>query len=207
MFITLFPIISPIIFILIVTVLGFITPGYTHINYTISRLAIEKYGWIQSLNFFQLAISFSMLGTTLSSDVKASSRIALRLIFSLTSLVLIIAGLFPTDRIENIPLRFSIYTPLGLIHAGSIVLFVLVSPFGIRRLTEILAEEPRYNKYAFMTKTMGYLVFTGSMIWFGCFILGIGLEYRGITQKLLIFVVLIWSIIMGIASRKFARVR
>lgn len=202
MFLTLFPIISPIAFILIVFVLGIVTPGYSHINYTISRLAIEKYGWIQSLNFFQLALAFSLVGSTLSTEIRAASRMPLRLIFSLTSLFLIIAGLFPTDPIENIPLRLSIYTPLGLIHAGSVVLFVLVSPFGIHSLAAILAQTPTYRRYAKMTKTMGYLVFFGSMVWFACFVLGIGLQYRGITQKILIFAVLTWFTIISIASRK-----
>lgn len=207
MFLTLFPIISPIAFILIVTVLGFVTPGYSHINYTISRLAIEKYGWIQSLNFFQLAVAFSTLGSTISSEFKASSRLALRLIFSLTSLFLVVAGLFPTDPIENIPLRFSLYTPVGLIHAGSVVLFVLVSPFGIHRLSAIMAGEPKYREYAMMTKTVGYLVFAGSILWFACFALGIGLEYRGITQKILIAVILLWFTVMALISRKNSRIR
>ena len=79
MFVRFFPVISPIIFTLVVIVLGFVTPGYNHINYTISRLAIEKYGWIQSLNFLQLALSLLALGNRLSSDMKQSaSRAAVR---------------------------------------------------------------------------------------------------------------------------------
>ena len=128
MFLSYFPIISPIIFIVIVIVLGLVTPGYNAINHTISRLAIEQYGWIQSVNFFQLAIAFSILGNTLSSEIKrSSSKIAIRTIFMLSSIFLVIAGIFPADRIENIPLRFSIYTPLGLIHAGSVLVLSLIN--------------------------------------------------------------------------------
>ncbi len=203
MFITLFPTISPIAFIIIVVVLGFATPGYDHIHYTISRLAIEKYGWIQSLNFFQLALAFSIFGTRLSSEIKtSSSRVAIRIIFSLTSFFLVVAGIFPTDRIENIPFRFSIYSPLGLIHAGAVLLFLAVSPFGINRLTSILAKDHVYKQYAIITKKLGYTVFMTSILWLLCFILGIGLEYRGITQKIIIFCVLIWFTAISTVHKK-----
>ncbi len=198
-----FPIISPIVFAIVVVVLGYVTPGYNHLNHTISRLAIEKYGWIQSVNFFQLALAFSVLGTKLSSEIKtSSSRMALRVIFSLTSFFLVVAGLVPTDRIENIPLNLSIYTPLGLIHVGAVLLIIAASPIGIHRLAKILAEEPKYKPYSHITKLLGYTLFIACVIWIICFIRGLGFEYRGITQKIIILAVLIWVTVMSAVSRK-----
>lgn len=199
----LFPIISPAIFILVVIILGSITPGYSQINYTMSRLAIEKYGIFQSLNFLQLAVGIYLIGTSLSSDIKQSgSKIAVRTIFLLCAMFLTIAAIAPTDPIENIPLRLTLYTPLGLIHAGAVVVFLAVSPVGIHRLAAILAKEPKYKRYETVTKITGYAVFSASIVWFVFFVLGIGLEYRGIFQKMIALPVLSWMTIIGIAARK-----
>lgn len=203
MFTRFFPVISPVIFALVVLVLGFITPGYDHINYTISRLAIEKYGWIQSLNFLQLALSLLVLGNLLSSDMKQSaSRAAVRTLFILSAIFLSVAALAPTDPIENIPLRLSLYTPIGLVHAGSVILFLAVSPIGVHRLAKIFKTEPRYKPYSSVTAFIGYGTFILSIVWFLFFVMGIGLAYRGIFQKIIAVPVLCWFMIMGFAAIK-----
>ncbi|OIP99671.1 hypothetical protein AUK40_00645 [Candidatus Wirthbacteria bacterium CG2_30_54_11] len=55
-------VISPIVFALVIAVLGFITPGYDPVYRTISELVLGRYGWIQQLNFFQLALC-CLIGT------------------------------------------------------------------------------------------------------------------------------------------------
>lgn len=201
MFIQMFPVISPVLFACVVIVLGFLTPGYNHINHTISRLAIERYGWIQSLNFLQLALGVTLLGNTLSKRLKtSSSRMAVRTIFFLCGLFLTVAALAPTDPIENVPLRLSLYTPVGLIHAGAVILFLASSPLGIRRLAKILASESRYKKYSNLTIAIGSTCFIASIVWFLFFVLGIGLAYRGIFQKIIAVPVIFWFTLMGRAT-------
>ncbi len=203
MFIQTFPVISPLLFACVVVILGFLTPGYNHINHTISRLAIEKYGWIQSLNFLQLAAGVTLLGNTLSKSLKtSSSRVAARTIFFLCGLFLTVAALAPTDPIENVPLRLSLYTPVGLVHAGAVILFLVSSPLGIRRLARILASEPHYKMYSTLTTVIGYACFVASIAWFLFFVLGIGLGYRGIFQKMIAVPVIFWFTLMGVATRK-----
>ena len=203
----LFPMVSPVIFTLVVIVLGNITPGYSQVNYTISRLAIEKYGWIQSLNFLQFALGISLLGAALSSDIKQSmERATVRTIFSLCAMVLVVAAIFPTDPIENIPLRLSIFTPLGLVHAGTVLLFLAASPIGIHRLAAILAADPKYKHLSNLTRIIGYSTFAASVLWFICFALDIGLDFRGITQKMIALPVLYWIMRLSYTAQKSHRV-
>lgn len=198
MFVSLFPIISPVVFIIVVAILGYITPGYNHLNHTVSRLAIEKYGWIQSINFLQLAIAIEILGQTFAHSLtEKSSKVAVRLMFSLSAFLLSVAAVVPTDPIENIPLRLSIYTPLGLIHAGAVILFLAASPVGIHRLGSILAADATYARYTTFTRALGYMLFTASILWLLSFVLGFGLSYRGITQKMIICAMLGWITFMG----------
>jgi ABC-type transport system involved in cytochrome c biogenesis permease component len=81
-------------------------------------------------------------------------------------------------------------------------LFLAVSPIGVHRLASILNTEPRYKPYSSITTFIGYGTFVLSIVWFLFFVLGVGLPYRGIFQKIIAVPVLCWLLIMGFASIK-----
>ena len=193
-----FPIISPVVFTMIVIVLGNITPGYNQFNYTISRLAIEKYGWIQSLNFLQLAAGLYLTGIRLTALIKdkAADKI-IRTTFIIGSSLLVIAAFVPTYPIENVPLDYTLLTPTGLVHISVVILFLLVSPFGIMQLTQVLKKEPLFSQYARYTMIAGFAALVGSVVWFVFYFLGMYLEYRGIFQKGIALPVLLWLILIN----------
>lgn len=193
-----FPFISPIIFTLVVLVLGLVTPGYSHLNHTISRLAIEKYGWLQSLNFIQLAIALYLTGNHLALHIKDETvDEIIRGIFRFSSAFLIIAAFVPTDPIENVPLDYTILTPTGLVHISLVAIFLLLSPIGIVRLSQILKKTPGTARYTRYTLVAGFSAFFGSVVWFAFYFMGIFLEYRGIFQKAIALPVLIWLILIN----------
>lgn len=196
--------ISPVVFTMIVIVLGHITPGYNQFNYTISRLAIEKYGWIQSLNFLQLAIGMHLTGLRLSKilkDQELEDNI-IRIIFRMCSIFLVIAAFVPTDPIENVPLDYTLLTPTGLVHISVVLIFLVLSPLGIARLAKVFKKEKKLARYAPYTLIAGFTALLGSIIWFAFYFMGIFLEYRGIFQKAIALPVLAWLILINIAMIK-----
>lgn len=206
MFLNYFPIISPILFIVVVTVLGFITPGYSHINHTVSRLAIEKYGWIQSINMLQLALGIELSGRRLTQAIRDGGSVrVIRYIFSICAVFLLIAAFFPTDPIENVPLDVTILTPTGLVHIGVVIVFLILSPFGIVKLTNILKRQKRYRALAAITMIAGISALVGSALWFVFYFMGLFLEYRGIFQKAIALPVFAWLILINYASQKRIR--
>lgn len=191
----LFALFSPIIFVVVVSILGFITPGYSHINHTISRLAIMQYGWIQTLNFLQLAIGYLLIGDRIARTMtKEDSRRIIRVFFSFSAAILVLAALAPTDPIDNIRFAFSLLTPTGFIHSGSVFSFLLVSPIVVSRLYKALQNEPSYRRYARLSGIIGAFACFASLVWVLLFFNGILLEYRGILQKLIVLLSIVWII-------------
>lgn len=198
-----FPIVSPVLFIIIVTILGFVTPGYNHVRHTISRLAIERYGIIQSLNMLQLALGIYVTGKRFTERIRDGSAVhGIRTIFTVSSVFLIIAAFFPTDPIENIPLDLSLLSPTGLVHVLVVIVFLLLSPLGIITLADILKRRSEFRPYVFYTLTAGFAAFLGSIVWFAFYFLGLYLEYRGIFQKLIALPVLIWLILINLEGKR-----
>ncbi len=199
----LFPLLSPIVFAVVATILGFVTPGYSHINHTISRLAIEKYGWIQSLNFLQLAVGLYLTGTTFTRLIHDGSSVkVIRFTFQISALFLAIAAFVPTDPIENVPLDFTLLSPTGLVHISLVVIFLAFSPFGIIELGRVLWKQPQFRNVWLYTVVAGFSALVGSIIWFVFYFSGIYLTYRGIFQKAIAFPVLVWLILINYAILK-----
>lgn len=198
-----FPLLSPILFSIVVIILGFITPGYDHLTHTISRLAIEQYGWIQSINFLQLAVGLSITGVKLTAMIrKDTADKVIRTIFTMCSIFLVIAAFFPTDPIENVPLDLSILSPTGLVHMSIVVIFLVLSPLGIIALANVFSHEPRVRGYAIPTLVSGFTAFFGSLVWFAFYFGGMYLEYRGIFQKMIALPVLVWLVLINYAVIK-----
>lgn len=204
----LFALLSPIVFVAVVTVLGFVTPGYSHLNHTISRLAIEKYGWIQTLNFLQFAVGLIFTGVHIAESMdKEGSRRIIKTVFTFSASILILAAITPTDPIENVRFSFSYLSPLGIMHVGTVIGFLLVSPLGISRLYRALGTEPHYNRYAPFTTVMGFLTFMSSMVWFVFYLFGVFLEYRGIFQKAIALIVIIWIMTLNTHALKLRQTK
>lgn len=189
-----FVLFSPILFQLIVCFLGFLTPGYNQLTNTISRLAIEKYGFWQQLNFIQLAYAILLSGKFFVKTLKEqdSKEYIGKFYYFIFGLILI-ATFVPTDKLENVttfnPAQFSI---LGLIHLSIVLLFVLFSPFGIYRLYKIFKAEKYYQSLTKFTIIMGSGSLIMSLLWIFFFLSGFLSEYRGLFQKIIVFWTSIW---------------
>jgi hypothetical membrane protein len=111
----------PIIFILITSVLGIITPNYDWRKNYISELSLGKYGWIQKLNFIICGTSIMWLciflaGKTDNSIVKIAWYMG-----SIMGIPIALAGIWDTDfkRVKTLAGRLhnQVYN-IGMIGTG-----------------------------------------------------------------------------------------
>lgn len=202
----LFALLSPVIFVLIVAILGFITPQYDHLRHTISRLGIERYGWIQALNLFQFAVGMYLGGLQLSATMTSDkTKRFVRNVFFFCGLILMLAALTPTDPIEDIRFQMDRLTPLGIAHYFVVFLFLGFAPFGIRQLSKTLSHEAAYADFGRTTAVMGFIAFSASILWFVFYAFGWFMAYRGIFQKLIMLWTILWILAVNIRAIVVAR--
>lgn len=92
-----------VIFILVTPIFGLIQPGYDHIKYVISTLAVGEYGFIQETNFLLLAGVFIILEKCLGRAAdKGKYYRNTQNIFSICTFSLLIITIFPTDPVAKI---------------------------------------------------------------------------------------------------------
>lgn len=195
---------SPIVFSVVVVILGLITPGYSQIRYTVSRLAIEKYGWIQNLNFLQLALGFFFAGNVFYGSMShPGGKRIWAMVMWVAAVMLILVALFPTDPIENARFAINLLTWHGVIHFATLGLFFLMTPFGIEQMKKSLKEEPKLADFAAFTAVIGYLVWLSCIVWVVLFFIQTWLPYRGIFQKGIIALCILWFLRLLWAVRLF----
>jgi len=195
-----------ILFCVVILFAGFLTPGYSHAHQAISELGAYNapYDWaVRWLGFIPLGTSFICYAFQLR---KSFSNDLPFYLFLFTGIVVIAAGVFPTD-----PKGRRDTTP-GMIHAiAGIILLVLLSltPFlmTLRRLYSI----PPKNWLVLFSFIMGTLVtiffvmlpngLFPQLIWFHQKVLGgyfeIWYPLHGLHQRILLLLYLIWLFVFS----------
>jgi hypothetical protein len=199
----LYSFISPILFVITVIVLGLITPNYNHFSHTISRLAIEKYGWIAQLNLFQFGISLVINGLIFTQifTARKSQKIWLVAFFSGAILTFLIV-IFPTDPINDVRTIMKVLSWHGFIHFIALILFFTLSPFGINLLRYSQRSEKSLSQLADFTGNIGYTVCGLCLLWIIFFIMGILTPYKGLFQKVIAGICIYWLLRMLWSVRK-----
>jgi hypothetical protein len=191
--VSIYTLISQIIFLMVTIIVGIITPGYNHITHTISRLSIEKFGYIQQFNFIQFGISLLLSGLLF---FKITPTYKLRTIwlsiFTFSSLFIFTETLFPTDIIEDINIYSSQLTLNGYIHLFSLALFFILAPFGSYLLSKYMQVDSMFTNMASMTKFGGYMLSTLCYIWIYYFLSVPFALYLGIFQKVIVGIGFLW---------------
>lgn len=101
---------GPVIFILTTIILGKITPNYDWESDYISELSLEKYGWVQKINFIISGILIMGLCINLAGKTNIFSIKLGWYLGSLLGTLMVLAGLWDTD--EKRPLK----TTVGRLH-------------------------------------------------------------------------------------------
>jgi hypothetical membrane protein len=161
--------VGPVVFVAVFTMLGAISPGYDWMRQFVSLLSLSEAGLVQTVSFLvtgALIIS-AAFGLRRVSAPGRGSRWAPIGIF-LAGLGFIVAGLFPTDALQDYPPD----TPLGLplsasahaaVHVSGALLFFVGLPVAsivmARRFAS--AGEPGWAAYS-AASGVGMLLFNAA---------------------------------------------
>lgn len=139
---------------LIFTLLGFLqtalTPGYSMIAQPVSALAIERFGWIQNLNFILSGLLY--VGFSLGLRAGLAPRPGLGPWFHLLAgLGLLVLGVFPWTRVDGEP-----YEPIG--HTIGSFLAFLPAAIGFILIRRPMKRTPVWRPYAPLVLVTGILM-------------------------------------------------
>jgi hypothetical protein len=196
------PIISILLFIVVVTILGFVTPGYDPLAHTISRLALTKYGYIAELNLIQLGIGSLILGIELASMVQTKKRYVEILPFFLVATgSLFGAALARTDFIDH-PRQLISMSMMAKMHFVAVAGFIALCPITVFTLIHAFSADPTWRTLTKITVVMASVSFILSLLFFLLFVLGWFLPYRGLFQKGIVLWTLGWTMLIAIKAAR-----
>jgi hypothetical membrane protein len=186
---------GPILFLVLATLGGALTPGYNPLTETISAIALGPVGWLQTLNFYVFGASVIAFGLALELRFRGDGRIAASsVLLSISGFSLIIAGIFPAVLVDGQP------TPWVLIHGLAFFGTLLPLP-GAYALTALrIAEQRGWRGFATYSAALPSAVFFLFTV-FGAF----GSEaddplvfISGLLQRLLLVVAFNWNTLLSI---------
>lgn len=187
--------VSPLAFIIIFTLLGFISPGYDHFRNTVSQLVLFRYGYWQQVNFLQIILGLMAAGDLLYRHVTlTTSKKLLARIFLVMILFMLAEMVFPTDATTTF--TTTEFTTSGLLHRSAALVVFLLAPLGVHKVQRMFSHEPTLKHLSFTTILMGYVAFILSCMWTIFFITGNYSAYSGILQKTIIVILFSWLTIV-----------
>jgi hypothetical membrane protein len=173
---------APAIFFVVMTALGFVTPGYNWVARYGSELSLGPLGWIMIANFIALGLVELALAAALGRAIgdRVSGRVATAAV-GLIGAAFVVAGVCVTDPARLVS---GAHTWHGVVHAlMAVVIFFIATPIAGLAMARRLSHQRRLARYSALTAvgTPALLVATfssGSLL--------------GLTERIVIAVVLAW---------------
>lgn len=152
-------ILGPVLFWLVVTLAGFVEPGYDARRHTISELARGAHGWIQSANFVTVGLLTAAFAAGLRRLLRSGRTATFGpLLVAVVGLGLITSGLFPTDPV-NYPVRGPVSpTATGAIHDLAFVAIIAAVTASCFVFARRFRQEPNWRGYGVYSTVTGALV-------------------------------------------------
>jgi hypothetical membrane protein len=125
---------SPMLFVLLVVVMGFIHPGYSHLTNFISDLGAldAPIPYVQRLNFFQFGIGIAVLAWALYMGMDQPSRVAL-VLQVIIGVGIFLSGIFPGHSNDPGSRETMLHNLVGIPAFLMIMLVPLVAGWRFRR--------------------------------------------------------------------------
>jgi len=197
-------VVSPILFILVFSLDGFLLPGYSTLSQMISWLALRPNGWVQDWNFvvFGLLLVFFALGFFLRMRLLLPQK----WLWVSTILLLISGAAWANDGVfvSDAPDATGM-TGHGMLHdIGFLVIFsLLVITFFI--IGRQLLKVPAWRGYGWYATISGFVAL-GLFL----FLIYTGIEapqILGLANRLLIIEAIAWYVVMGFRFLTLDRAR
>jgi hypothetical membrane protein len=186
-------VVGPILFLSVLTILGFLRPGYSQIRQAGSDLGIGPNAWILNLSFVitgLLLIAFAIGFFLLMRQVLGRGwRRTCLVLLILSGTGWIIAGIF-TEAPATVTLHWALGVPLAFLSP-------LVVCFIVGRQWRRVSEWRGYGRYSLLT-ALGVVVFY--LLTYAFFIPSSplsGIHIGGLLERVLILVVLAWYVVIG----------
>lgn len=181
-------ILGPVVFTVIHTILGIVSPGYNAASDVISNLELVQHGWVQQLNFLQCGACIAIFGI----GVRKSLRSVIQKRLNLVATLLVISG--------SGMIWASYFTPATpVFHALGFLAFIfplLISLF--------IAGKQLLNNTGIARKLGIYTLAAGTttlIVLFSFFVLGAQAggpsALVGVTNRLFVTASLSWFVVTG----------
>ena len=170
---------APPIFFTVMTVLGFVTPGYNTLARMGSELSLAPLGWVMIANFIALGLTEVAFGVSLFRVIGASwsGRLGAAMV-TLVGIAFVDAGVFITDPAGG-PV-----TTHGVLHVlAAVTIFFIATPIGAAAIAWRFRSIPRYAIYSALTAIASPLLLVAT------FLSG---DLMGLVERVVIAVALAW---------------
>jgi hypothetical membrane protein len=186
-------VVGPILFLSVLTILGFLRPGYSPIRQAGSDLGVGPNAWILNLSFVitgLLLIAFA-IGFFLGMDqiLTKGWRLTCLVLLVLSGVGFITAGIF-TEAPATVTLHWTLAVPLTLLSP-------LVVCFIVGRQWRRVSGWRGYGRYSLLT-ALGVVAFY--LLTYAFFIPSSplsGAHIGGLLERVLILVVFAWYVVIG----------
>ncbi len=188
---TMFSLIGFAYFLVTVVALHILRPDYNPISRTVSEYARGTYGPLMTTSFIALGLASAILVLALARGVSAAgrSRVGLVLI-TVWSLSIFVLSIFPTDR-YGIPVSTS-----GWIHSFTALIALISLLFAALFCSLRFRHDEQWKTFAQSSLFLTVLLFVTLMVF-----LGSPAAFKGITERLLLLVAIVWLMWLAIKLR------
>jgi len=148
-------IITPSVYVGLTVAIHLLNPGDPWMRYTLSDLALTRYGWIETLSLCVLAVGVIAVAFSLYRNARRRrENVAALAMFGIVSLaLLLIAGFKASDT--------AVVTPVVLVHRASVGVLTITFPAACLLMVPALRADPRWRNlawYSALTGTVGIVL-------------------------------------------------
>jgi Protein of unknown function (DUF998) len=183
---------GPVVFYVVLLVLGQVTPGYDAMSRFGSELSIGRLGWIMTANFVFLGLAEIAFAAGLHRVIgpARSGRLAATMV-GVAGAAFLVLGIFVTD------LQGKVMTAHGAIHSGAaLVLFFVAFPVAGLAFGKRFHRERGFARFSRMTAIAAPVLFIAT------FLSG---DLLGLMQRILLGLVFIWLTMLAALACRLRR--
>ena len=182
---------GPVVFYVVLLILGQVTPGYDAISRFGSELSIGRLGWIMTANFLFLGLCEIAFAAGLHAVIgpARSGRLAARMV-GVAGAAFVVLGIFVTD------LQGTVMTAHGALHSGAALVLFLAFPAAGLAIGKRFRRERGFALFSRVTAIASPVLFIAT------FLSG---DVLGLMQRILLGLVFIWLTMLAALACRWSR--
>jgi hypothetical membrane protein len=194
-------ILAPVLFWLVVTVAGFIEPGYDARRHTISELALGEHGWVQNANFIVVGLLTVAFAAGLHRLLLTGSAATFGpLLVAVVGLGLVASGLFPTDPVSYPEKGPASPTVAGAVHDLAFLAIIAAVISACLVFARRFRHEPNWRGYDVYSTVTGILI---PVLLVGLTVSGSGAaSSAGVFQRVLVATFFLWIEVIALRATR-----